>query len=149
MSWVGLMWSVQPRLRAVFTSSIYFEFQLFSLQEGIQPMWEDPVNKGGGRWVLNVDKRQRLYELSNMWLETVILSLCLIFRYFVGSIKQTKRPSALLQENLYQLAPERQNRSTWYMPWSSVCLSVRPSQVAFLLKRPNIGTCRQRRTIAQ
>jgi len=34
-------------------------------------MWEDPVNKGGGRWVLSLDKRQRLHELSNLWLETV------------------------------------------------------------------------------
>jgi len=35
-------------------------------------MWEDPVNKGGGRWVLNLDRRQRLHELNNTWLETVI-----------------------------------------------------------------------------
>jgi len=42
-------------------------------------MWEDPVNKGGGRWVLNLDKRHRLHELSNMWLETVN---CLILRIF-------------------------------------------------------------------
>ena len=38
-------------------------------------MWEDPMNKGGGRWVLNLDKRQRLNELNVMWLETVISSL--------------------------------------------------------------------------
>jgi len=42
------------------------------LQDGIQPMWEDPVNKGGGRWVLNLDKRQRMRELNDLWLETVI-----------------------------------------------------------------------------
>jgi len=35
-------------------------------------MWEDPVNKGGGRWVLNLDKRQRMRELNDLWLETVI-----------------------------------------------------------------------------
>jgi len=34
-------------------------------------MWEDPVNKGGGRWVLNLDRRQRLHDLNKMWLETV------------------------------------------------------------------------------
>lgn len=42
-------------------------------------MWEDPVNKGGGRWLLNLDKRQRLHELSNLWLETM---LCLIGEAF-------------------------------------------------------------------
>ena len=29
------------------------------------------MNKGGGRWVLNLDRRQRLHELNDMWLETV------------------------------------------------------------------------------
>ena len=44
-------------------------------------MWEDPVNKGGGRWVLNLDKRQRLHDLNNMWLETVA-RLSIIFTIF-------------------------------------------------------------------
>ena len=41
------------------------------LQEGIQPMWEDDRNKKGGRWLINLDKRQRNTELDRFWLETV------------------------------------------------------------------------------
>ena len=29
------------------------------------------MNKGGGRWVLNLDRRQRLHDLNDLWLETV------------------------------------------------------------------------------
>jgi len=45
-------------------------------------MWEDPVNKGGGRWVLNLDRRQRLHELNSLWLETVnsLVTCCSVFR---------------------------------------------------------------------
>jgi len=51
-------------------------------QEGIQPMWEDPVNKGGGRWVLNLDKRQRLHDLNHLWLETVSHSTIASYCFF-------------------------------------------------------------------
>jgi len=34
-------------------------------------MWEDDRNKKGGRWLINLDKRQRNTELDRFWLETV------------------------------------------------------------------------------
>ena len=34
-------------------------------------MWEDPQNKDGGRWVLNIDKRLRNQNLDIYWLNTV------------------------------------------------------------------------------
>lgn len=41
-------------------------------QEGIEPMWEDETNKHGGRWLLNIDKRERKEGvLDNIWMETV------------------------------------------------------------------------------
>ena len=40
------------------------------LQDGIQPMWEDVKNKAGGRWLLNLDKRNR-DVLDRFWEETV------------------------------------------------------------------------------
>ncbi|KAH9495316.1 hypothetical protein Btru_018861 [Bulinus truncatus] len=42
---------------------------------GIQPMWEDPQNKKGGRWLINLNKSQRQTHLDDFWLETL---LCLI-----------------------------------------------------------------------
>jgi len=45
----------------------------YSLFKGeIEPMWEDPENKEGGRWVINLDKKQR-EELSHFWQEIMFL----------------------------------------------------------------------------
>ena len=44
----------------------------YFLQEGIQPMWEDKTNKDGGRWLLNLDKKERKEGvLDGVWMETV------------------------------------------------------------------------------
>lgn len=34
-------------------------------------MWEDERNKDGGRWLINLNKNQRMTDLDNFWLETV------------------------------------------------------------------------------
>ncbi|OXU25695.1 hypothetical protein TSAR_012614 [Trichomalopsis sarcophagae] len=44
-------------------------------KQGIRPMWEDDANKNGGRWLINLDKKQRSTELDNFWLEIL---LCMI-----------------------------------------------------------------------
>lgn len=53
------------------------DYSLF--KEGVQPMWEDEFNKKGGRWLINLNKAQRLTDLDNFWLETL---LCLIGEAF-------------------------------------------------------------------
>ena len=42
-------------------------------------MWEDEKNKHGGRWLINLDKKQRMNSLDNFWLEVM---LCLIGESF-------------------------------------------------------------------
>ncbi|XP_076455324.1 eukaryotic translation initiation factor 4E-like [Babylonia areolata] len=44
-------------------------------KDGIQPMWEDPQNKEGGRWLINLERNDRHTYLDNVWLEML---LCLI-----------------------------------------------------------------------
>lgn len=44
---------------------------LRSLQDGIEPMWEDERNKRGGRWLITLNKQQRRMDLDRFWLETV------------------------------------------------------------------------------
>ena len=34
-------------------------------------MWEDPSNRSGGRWSINLNKSQRTTELDKYWLFTV------------------------------------------------------------------------------
>ncbi len=43
------------------------DYSLF--KEGIKPMWEDERNRRGGRWLINLDKKQRNSCLDNFWLE--------------------------------------------------------------------------------
>ncbi|KFP49514.1 Eukaryotic translation initiation factor 4E, partial [Cathartes aura] len=50
-----------------------------SLQDGIEPMWEDEKNKRGGRWLITLNKQQRRSDLDRFWLETL---LCLIGESF-------------------------------------------------------------------
>ena len=49
------------------------------LQDGIRPMWEDDQNKRGGRWLVNMNKNQRLSDLDNVWQEIVRIFFLLTF----------------------------------------------------------------------
>ncbi|XP_067852452.1 eukaryotic translation initiation factor 4E-1A-like isoform X2 [Heptranchias perlo] len=53
------------------------DYSLF--KDGIEPMWEDNRNKCGGRWLITLSKYQRMFELDQFWLETL---LCLIGEAF-------------------------------------------------------------------
>jgi len=39
---------------------------------GIEPMWEDPVNENGGKWVISFTSKQRKEKLDNSWLYTLL-----------------------------------------------------------------------------
>lgn len=47
------------------------DYSLF--KRGIRPMWEDDANKRGGRWLINLDKKQRSTDLDRFWLDVVSL----------------------------------------------------------------------------
>jgi len=53
------------------------DYSLF--KEGMKPMWEDSHNRQGGRWLINLDKKNRSTCLDNFWLEVM---LCLIGETF-------------------------------------------------------------------
>lgn len=48
-------------------------------KEGIEPMWEDPQNVRGGRWLINTNRQQRTVDLDRFWMETL---LCLVGEAF-------------------------------------------------------------------
>ena len=49
-------------------------------------MWEDDNNSRGGRWLINLDKKQRISCLDSFWLEVM---LCLIGKVY---FKRLSRP---------------------------------------------------------
>lgn len=48
------------------------DFSLF--KKGIRPMWEDEANKRGGRWLINIDRKQRSSDLDRFWLDVVSIT---------------------------------------------------------------------------
>ncbi|KAJ3335980.1 hypothetical protein HDU83_009761, partial [Entophlyctis luteolus] len=40
-------------------------------QSGVKPMWEDPLNEKGGKWVAQVPKA-KMAEFDTLWLNTVL-----------------------------------------------------------------------------
>jgi len=41
-------------------------------KEGIEPKWEDPSNKKGGKWIIQIKNSQRETQLNQIWLYTVL-----------------------------------------------------------------------------
>lgn len=52
------------------------DYSLF--KHGIRPMWEDEANKRGGRWAINLDKKQRTNDLDRFWLDTVSVFIIIL-----------------------------------------------------------------------
>jgi len=70
-------WALYNHIEVVSKIPIGCDYALF--KHGIKPMWEDSRNKQGGRWLINVNKAQRMTDLNNYWLEIL---LCMIGEAF-------------------------------------------------------------------
>merc|ERR1719285_1524868 len=70
-------WALYNHILPASKLGVGCDYSLF--KDGVQPMWEDPLNKKGGRWLMNLNKQQRHSDLDNYWLETL---LCLIGEAF-------------------------------------------------------------------
>ncbi|XP_004428541.2 PREDICTED: eukaryotic translation initiation factor 4E type 1B [Ceratotherium simum simum] len=70
-------WAMYSHIQLASKLSSGCDYALF--KDGIEPMWEDPRNKRGGRWLVSLAKQQRHSELDRLWLETL---LCLIGESF-------------------------------------------------------------------
>merc|ERR1712212_1089357 len=62
-------WSLYNHIEVASRLPAGSDYSLF--KEGIFPDWEDPRNQPGGRWMINVDKRQRAESLDTYWLEVL------------------------------------------------------------------------------
>ena len=69
---------IGTKFLALYTRS--YGNKMSTLQDGIQPMWEDEKNKKGGRWLINLNKQQRATDLDNFWLEMVSVARKKSFR---------------------------------------------------------------------
>lgn len=60
-------WSLYNHIEVASKLPAGADYSLF--KKGIFPDWEDKRNQNGGRWIINLDKRQRAEMLDNYWLE--------------------------------------------------------------------------------
>ena len=63
-------------------------------------MWEDDQNKRGGRWLINLDKKQRQNSLDNFWLEVM---LCLIGESFDDHSQYVSSPTNKRIKNMISI----------------------------------------------
>lgn len=73
-------WAVYNHIKPASQISSGCDYMLF--KDGIEPMWEDTHNRAGGRWLVNLDKRDRRDILDQCWLETL---MCLVGEGFDNS----------------------------------------------------------------
>ncbi|CAD5231903.1 unnamed protein product [Bursaphelenchus xylophilus] len=79
---VELFWRFYIQIMPASCLSFGSDYYLF--KEGVKPMWEDPHNVNGGRWLVVVDKQQRHTKLDELWLE---LMMAVIGEQFKGNGK--------------------------------------------------------------
>lgn len=74
-------WSMYNHIERVSKLDMGCDYSFF--KQGIKPMWEDEANQRGGKWLINIDKRNRSNgALDEMWLDVI---LCLIGETFEDS----------------------------------------------------------------
>jgi len=63
-------WAMYNHIQVASGLSIGSDYYMF--KEGIQPMWEDPQNCQGGRWLVTVERNRREQVLDSYWLELLL-----------------------------------------------------------------------------
>ncbi|PAA85006.1 hypothetical protein BOX15_Mlig007371g1 [Macrostomum lignano] len=64
-------WALFNHIQPASKLPVGCDYSLF--KEGINPMWEDPNNLKGGRWLITLDKTKRNLSMDSFWIETLLL----------------------------------------------------------------------------
>lgn len=78
------------------------DYSLF--KKGIRPMWEDEANRKGGRWLISLEKKQRLVDLDRFWLDIVSIlryNNTLTFNIIIISNFRTLLISTFIQRRIF------------------------------------------------
>jgi len=63
-------WAIYNNIRCSSELSQGCDYNIF--KDGIPPMWESDDNKNGGKWQLQMEKRQHATDIDRCWLETIM-----------------------------------------------------------------------------
>ncbi|PAA94504.1 hypothetical protein BOX15_Mlig000916g1, partial [Macrostomum lignano] len=70
-SFVEDFWALFNHIQPASKLPVGCDYSLF--KHGINPMWEDPGNVNGGRWLITLDKNKRNHSMDSFWIETLLL----------------------------------------------------------------------------
>jgi len=70
--YVEEFWGLVSQIQTASEVEVRGNYHLF--REGIKPMWEDPGNKAGGKWVHGVPKKHR-NNLNDFWADVMMLCI--------------------------------------------------------------------------
>eukprot|EP01062_Namystynia_karyoxenos_P032531 TRINITY_DN23_c0_g1_i1.p3 TRINITY_DN23_c0_g1~~TRINITY_DN23_c0_g1_i1.p3 ORF type:complete len:204 (+),score=70.46 TRINITY_DN23_c0_g1_i1:115-726(+) len=65
-------WSIYNHIKR--PSNLEFGANYHAFKRGIKPMWEDPANKEGGRWVISLQGREDPERVNEIW-EHLLLAM--------------------------------------------------------------------------
>ncbi|OUC50079.1 eukaryotic initiation factor 4E [Trichinella nativa] len=69
-TWVLCLYNFIQKASSLPNNSDFYYFK-----EGVRPMWEDPRNKNGGRWIIRIDRSEEGRVLDECWLDLVMAVL--------------------------------------------------------------------------
>lgn len=71
-----IFFSIYNHIKLASELKVGCDYSLF--KQGISPMWEDPRNENGGRWLLTLEKRHHRPGdiIDKFWLDVVSNKIC-------------------------------------------------------------------------
>lgn len=76
---VEQFWTLHENIKQASDIDVGCDYALF--KNGIRPMWEDEMNRMGGRWIISVDKGCSSNELNALWIDLLLHLIGLNFTF--------------------------------------------------------------------
>ena len=76
-------------------SSLELAANYHFFKKGVKPMWEDPANRDGGKWILQLTTKEDLYRVDGIWEE---LTMSMIGEYLDEGIPGDQVIGAVLSK---------------------------------------------------
>ncbi|KAG5417769.1 hypothetical protein I9W82_005405 [Candida metapsilosis] len=89
------MWTMLTSIKTTYNLNIGTEFLIFKV--GVNPVWEDPLNAKGGRWIFRFSRKTQDYQLNKKDLSNDVASGVVVSKQ---SIEKMRKRSTLIWERI-------------------------------------------------
>jgi len=96
-------WALYNHIAEVGNLKMGCDYSLF--KRGVKPMWEDEHNVNGGRWIIYLNRKQRLPDLNQFWLELMMMMIGEAFgdvngKYINGAVVSIRHPKVTIGDRI-------------------------------------------------